>query len=669
MAGNRVVIKFIGEDSSLGRSLTKLAALTKATEDHFSKLRGTSTSALDKMAGAAGAAANAFKVLAVGGVALQGVNLVVAAVTELSGGLLLLPAAIGMAGAAFATFKLATSGFMDAFKDTKAGRKAFEGLSDGAKQTVLAVKALNPEFERLRHSVQDRFFAGFAGEVKLLGGVYFPILGKWLPQIASGFNRMGRELSIALRAPKVRNSIVEILANTSKLLAAMPHTLGNLATGFFTLAGAGSKHLAPLGRLIDGLAGKFADWATKIVNSGQFDAWANKAIDGFSDLLDLVSNVAIAIGTVFSALDEGARQAGGAVDGLSGGGIKAFVEDLGKLASGFFADKGVHAALVALGAAMTTVAGAAQDVLVSGLTALAPIIAKIAPVAGHAAEILGKLLLKAIIDLSPAIKRFLDWFVPWVDRQLPKIADVIETMVVPAIIKMMDYLGRNKEAVKSLLVVGGLIVAALAGPFSVVGLAIAGAAVAFIEFYGAIKWAGKFVLEVVSMIIGGFGDLFDTLSHLPGMAATFTPMRDAAYKARDGINHLTGSIDQLHPKTVDVGVKGTGDAKKQVDSLKHALDAIPLVKSVMVQVRQSVGALVGGIFGGHRALGGPVSGGRSYVVGESGPEVITMGGAGSVTPNNRLGGGGGQITFGGNVDSAFATAFMKLVRSGQIQIG
>jgi hypothetical protein len=42
---------------------------------------------------------------------------------------------------------------------------------------------------------------------------------------------------------------------------------------------------------------------------------------------------------------------------------------------------------------------------------------------------------------------------------------------------------------------------------------------------------------------------------------------------------------------------------------------------------------------GARALGGPVSADRSYLVGERGPELFTPGAGGFVTPNNRLGGG------------------------------
>jgi hypothetical protein len=41
---------------------------------------------------------------------------------------------------------------------------------------------------------------------------------------------------------------------------------------------------------------------------------------------------------------------------------------------------------------------------------------------------------------------------------------------------------------------------------------------------------------------------------------------------------------------------------------------------------------------GTAAGGGPVKGGRSYIVGERGPEIVTMGGNGFVTPNHQLGG-------------------------------
>lgn len=56
-----------------------------------------------------------------------------------------------------------------------------------------------------------------------------------------------------------------------------------------------------------------------------------------------------------------------------------------------------------------------------------------------------------------------------------------------------------------------------------------------------------------------------------------------------------------------------------------------------------VSGFLGGLFG--RAGGGPVLAGQSYVVGERGREILTMGGDGFVTPNSQVGtpGGGGDV--------------------------
>lgn len=57
-------------------------------------------------------------------------------------------------------------------------------------------------------------------------------------------------------------------------------------------------------------------------------------------------------------------------------------------------------------------------------------------------------------------------------------------------------------------------------------------------------------------------------------------------------------------------------------------------------VVKNVGGFLGGLIPG-RAAGGPVSAGGTYLVGERGPELMTLGSrSGYVTPNNKLGGGG-----------------------------
>jgi len=84
-----------------------------------------------------------------------------------------------------------------------------------------------------------------------------------------------------------------------------------------------------------------------------------------------------------------------------------------------------------------------------------------------------------------------------------------------------------------------------------------------------------------------------------------------------------------------------------------------VVKLFLVQSLQALaGAVPGGATGGFgsfltqvasgiagaRADGGPVSAGRTYLVGERGPELFTPPTRGSVIPNEALGGGGANVT-------------------------
>jgi tape measure domain-containing protein len=52
-----------------------------------------------------------------------------------------------------------------------------------------------------------------------------------------------------------------------------------------------------------------------------------------------------------------------------------------------------------------------------------------------------------------------------------------------------------------------------------------------------------------------------------------------------------------------------------------------------------VAGFLGGLFGGFRADGGTVTGGKTYMVGERGPELFTAGRTGTITPNGAMGGG------------------------------
>ena len=103
-----------------------------------------------------------------------------------------------------------------------------------------------------------------------------------------------------------------------------------------------------------------------------------------------------------------------------------------------------------------------------------------------------------------------------------------------------------------------------------------------------------------------------------------------------------------------------------VDAIEGAINGTKtlgdVARSVFTQIQRSlisfgVNAFLGGLPGigkFFKAEGGPVSRGRSYIVGERGPELFTPGSTGMITPNHELGGGSTNVVV--NVDAANTTA-------------
>ena len=84
----------------------------------------------------------------------------------------------------------------------------------------------------------------------------------------------------------------------------------------------------------------------------------------------------------------------------------------------------------------------------------------------------------------------------------------------------------------------------------------------------------------------------------------------------------------------------TGDLSGQFEAGRFTASGIPQIGPIdFAALAQLTDAQ---IFG--RAEGGPVIAGRSYVVGEVGPELFTPSTSGNITPNSAMGGNTYQIT-------------------------
>ena len=116
-------------------------------------------------------------------------------------------------------------------------------------------------------------------------------------------------------------------------------------------------------------------------------------------------------------------------------------------------------------------------------------------------------------------------------------------------------------------------------------------------------------------------------------------------------------------------------SKSYVAAMKAyaALAGIPIVGPVLGAAAAAAAISVGASYAtkslAGRALGGQVRAGESYVVGERGPEVLTMGAGGRITPNEALGTAPVSNTnnrttnVNFNIEAADASGFDRLLNS------
>lgn len=120
---------------------------------------------------------------------------------------------------------------------------------------------------------------------------------------------------------------------------------------------------------------------------------------------------------------------------------------------------------------------------------------------------------------------------------------------------------------------------------------------------------------------------------------TLMTMKDAK---RMGIQSLEdGLVDLMR------GAKSTKEAfRDMAQSVIASLIRMQIQQSITAPLAKAMGLSVG-----TRAMGGPVTAGKPYLVGERGPELIVPSSSGTVVPNNRLSGGSSAVNITLNVST------------------
>lgn len=120
-------------------------------------------------------------------------------------------------------------------------------------------------------------------------------------------------------------------------------------------------------------------------------------------------------------------------------------------------------------------------------------------------------------------------------------------------------------------------------------------------------------------------------------------LRDRLLGVKDSLDIVNLSMKDIKKsgiQSLEDGLVGLIDGTKSVkDAFKDMARSV-ISSLIRMQIQQSITAPLAQAMGlsvGARAIGGPVSAGKPYLVGERGPELIVPHSSGNVIPNNELG--------------------------------
>jgi len=132
-------------------------------------------------------------------------------------------------------------------------------------------------------------------------------------------------------------------------------------------------------------------------------------------------------------------------------------------------------------------------------------------------------------------------------------------------------------------------------------------------------------------------------------------LADNATKVKQAFENISQSIGNDIKEGIKGLIKGTSTLSDLLNNVADKFLDIALNQALFGDILGSSGPKGGGILGflsgGKLAEGGRAAGGKSFLVGEKGPELFVPSRSGNVIPNDKLGGGGNtSVTV--NVDAS-----------------
>jgi len=247
----------------------------------------------------------------------------VGVVINLAGALLALPAAAGVAAAAFIPLKIAFNGVGEALSAIWSGdpekiAEAMKDLAPHARAVVKEFTAFVAPLKTMGKAIQQGFFVPLEGSITKLGNTIIPVLSKNIAGIGWVWGETISQIVDAISTPTLSNAIEGIILTAMNIIARFGPTLASFFSSIIGLISKGLPYVQRFAYWIASLVDAFSQWLTKSTESGKVTGWLDQAWQAGKKLYEVIKQLSIFVGLMFGSFgDEGQDTLGGMAESIA----------------------------------------------------------------------------------------------------------------------------------------------------------------------------------------------------------------------------------------------------------------------------------------------------------------------------------------------------------------
>jgi phage-related protein len=283
------------------------------------KVGGSLMSSLSGIGGSIGGIIQIAAMAALIPLALELVGVII----NLAGALFALPAAIGVAAAAFIPLKIAFNGVGEALsaiwsQDPEKIAEAFKNLAPHAKAVLREFIGFVDPLKKIGKDIQQGFFVPLEGAITKLGNTVLPVLQKNIAGIGWVWGKTISQMIDAISTPVFANALQDIIRSAMNIIAYFGPVISKFITAVIGLISKGLPYVERFAYWIGSLVSAFADWISKSTQSGKVTGWLDQAWQAGKKLYEIIKQISIFAGLMFGSFgDEGQDTLGGMAEQIA----------------------------------------------------------------------------------------------------------------------------------------------------------------------------------------------------------------------------------------------------------------------------------------------------------------------------------------------------------------